>query len=312
MRVWLAKDPKVVAIADYLARQRAFMDWLTDPVRETCNESAYEHVTRNVTVAVTVAALLQVWGAANESGKADGDDLVLHHATLESLDEICGVPGIGLALLYVEWASEEEPVRGKTLVRFRNFMSKNVPAEDRSRLFNAERQRRFREKKSNAESNVTHNVTVTHREEKRREDKKETTTAEVFVLPDWLPAEAWKAWLEVRKKNKAPNTPRALRLAVGELERLRSQGFDPGAVLDQSTLKGWKSVYPLKPELAVVSTEPKAALCDYCSAPSGGTVNGRRACDAHWQMAMDNVMPRTGVTQLHMRGVVAKPVAGTQ
>lgn len=172
MRVWLAKDPKVVAIADYLAYQRPFMDWLTNPTRQSCSETAYEHVTRNVTVAVTVSALLQIWGAANESGKPDGDDLVLLHATLDSLDEVCGVPCMGNALLHVEWAAEEEPIRGKTLVRFHKFLTHNVPAEDRHRKANAERQRKLRERRSNAESNVTgnatHNVTVTHREEKRR------------------------------------------------------------------------------------------------------------------------------------------------
>jgi hypothetical protein len=241
MRVWLAKDPKVVAMADYLARQRAFMDWLTDPVRETCNESAYEHVTRNVTVAVTVAALLQIWGAANESGKADGEDLVLHHATLESLDEICGVPCMGLALLYVEWASEEEPVRGKTLVRFHNFLNKNVPAEDRAKAFNAERQRRYRQRHSNEESNVTPNVTVTHREDKRREEKKHKE----LPLPDWVPQDAWKAWLEVRPRVKAPNTPRALELALRDLGRLRDEGNDPKAVLEAATMKGWRGLFPV-------------------------------------------------------------------
>jgi hypothetical protein len=66
------------------------------------------------------------------------------------------------------------------------------------------------------------------------------------ALPDWLPQEPWDAWLEVRKKNRAPNTPRALRLAVAELARLKAAGNDPQAVLEQSTLRGWRGVFEIK------------------------------------------------------------------
>lgn len=111
---------------------------------------------------------------------------------------------------------------------------------------------------------------------------------EVAVLPPWLPKDEWKALLEVRKVKKAANTPRALKLLLTELERLKSLGFEPGKVLDQSTLKGWKSVYPLKLDLVPVSAEPAGKLCDYCVRVSSGQVNGRRACEAHWGLAMDN------------------------
>lgn len=66
------------------------------------------------------------------------------------------------------------------------------------------------------------------------------------ALPDWLPHEAWDAWLEVRKKSRAPNTTRALRLAIAELARLKAAGQDVRAVLEQSTLRGWRGVFPVK------------------------------------------------------------------
>jgi uncharacterized protein YdaU (DUF1376 family) len=150
-------------------------------------------------------------------------------------------------------------------------------------------------------------VQPTKNQEPRTKNQEIKTESEVFVLPDWVPQEAWKAWLEVRKKKDSPNTPRALKLALGELERLKSQGFDPVAVLDQSTLKGWKSLWPVKPELAAATAEPKAAICDYCSKPSSGAVNGRRACDGHWQLAMDNVAPLKAPKPML---VEPKPVAG--
>ena len=178
MRVSLAKDPAVIAIADHLAASRAFMDWLTNPVRRTCDKSAYEHVTRNVTVSVTVSALLQIWGTANEIGKPDGDDLILRHTRIDMLDEVCGVPGFGSAIASVDWAVECE-WNGKTCVRLPKFLINNVPQEDRSKRSAAERQRRYREKhnatdnaQSNGDSDVTRDVTVTHREEKRREEQK--------------------------------------------------------------------------------------------------------------------------------------------
>jgi hypothetical protein len=43
--------------------------------------------------------------------------------------------------------------------------------------------------------------------------------------------------------------------------------------------------------LVAVNAEPKAQLCDYCTKESQGTVNGRRACTGHWQLAMDNERP---------------------
>lgn len=128
--------------------------------------------------------------------------------------------------------------------------------------------------------------------QKPKANNQEPKKDEVAVrLPEWLPAEQWKAWLEVRSKAKAPNTPRALQLALTELTRLKSLGFEPAAVLDQSTLKGWKSVYPLKAEVVALVAEPKGKICDYCAKPSTGAVNGRRACDGHWDRAMGNEVP---------------------
>lgn len=161
MRVSLPRDPRVIAISDYLAVQRNFMDWMSDPLRRTCEVTVYEHVTRYVTVSVTVTGLLRVWGAANESGKVDGPDLVLHHSCIEALDEIAGIPCFGAAMASVDWAIQESKRGGKTLIRFPKFMEKNIPAEARTRSAGAERQARYRERHRDVTSNVTDNVTVT-------------------------------------------------------------------------------------------------------------------------------------------------------
>jgi uncharacterized protein YdaU (DUF1376 family) len=146
--------------------------------------------------------------------------------------------------------------------------------------------------KRNANAMRTHSEGNAPNNQKPITNNQKKETKEVALqLPEWLPADAWKAYLEVRKQKKTPNTPRALNMLITELTRLKSLGFDPAAVLDQSTLKGWKSVFPTKPELVAVNAEPKAQLCDYCTKESQGTVNGRRACTGHWQLAMDNERP---------------------
>ena len=67
-------------------------------------------------------------------------------------------------------------------------------------------------------------------------------------LPGWIPADAWLAWMEVRKKLKAPNTEAAIDLAVASLAKLRDEGHDPKTVLERSTMRGWKGLFPVKDE----------------------------------------------------------------
>lgn len=68
----------------------------------------------------------------------------------------------------------------------------------------------------------------------------------LFFLPDWIPTEAWNGFVEMRAKKHSALTSRARSLTVTALCKLRDEGHDPGAVLDQSTMNGWKGVFPLK------------------------------------------------------------------
>lgn len=238
MRVWLSRDPRVICMADRLSVNKEFMRWLTDPVQQSCKECAYEHVTRNVTVALCVTALLVIWGTAREQGDRENDDLVLKHCDLNVLDAMADLPGIGDAMEFVGWAKNRDDL----CVVFPKFFKDQESPDDKHKRQNAERQARFREKNKkeidNAEVTPLRNVTVTPREEKRREEKNKAA-----ALPDWIPAESWNAWIKSRK-NKP--TPEAKRLAVMELEKLRADGNDPKAVLDQSTFRGWTGLFPVK------------------------------------------------------------------
>lgn len=65
-------------------------------------------------------------------------------------------------------------------------------------------------------------------------------------IPEWMPVEEWNGFIAMRRKKRADPTARAVQLLIGKLTELKAQGHDPGHVLDQSTLKTWIDVYPIK------------------------------------------------------------------
>lgn len=75
---------------------------------------------------------------------------------------------------------------------------------------------------------------------------KKAAPSSPFSLPDWISNDSFEAFIEHRKKLKAPMTHLAQTRLVAELSRLREDGNEPHAVLDQSILNGWKGVFPLK------------------------------------------------------------------
>lgn len=220
-----------------------------------------------------IGGLHAVWSLADE--QTEGGELGGY--TFATVDEMIGWRGFCKALKAVDWATESKS--GVTFPRF-----------EKHNGLSAKRRAQESDRKRSARASAPDADKKRSREEKRREELK-TKEEEGVVLPDWLPKNEWRALLEVRKKKDAVNSPRALKLLLTELERLKSLGHDPAKVLDQSTLKSWKSVYPLKLELVAATAEPEAQLCDYCVKVSTGKVNGRRSCDEHFERAMDNEKP---------------------
>lgn len=161
MRTDLYRDPKVSVMADLLLDADGDLAKFVD---QHCQRQMT--VTRNVMRNVTVGALVSVWGVMRLRGKRESDDLVCKGATSSVLDDIADLPGFGAAMEFVGWAVETDA--GLVLPRF--FEDQNVDPEDAAKKKNADRQARFREKNKD-KSNVTDDVTVTHREEKRREEE---------------------------------------------------------------------------------------------------------------------------------------------
>lgn len=68
----------------------------------------------------------------------------------------------------------------------------------------------------------------------------------VMALPSWIEPETWQAFLDHRRCIKAPMSEIAQQRAITMLERLRDEGQNPDAVLNQSIVNGWKGLFPVK------------------------------------------------------------------
>ena len=180
MRTDLYRDPKVCIMADVLMDKGGDLASFINQLMQS-----EMSVTRNVMRNAVVGALVTVWGVARLRGKQFGDDIVVRGSSKSVVDDITEMPGFGEAMSIVGWVIEQEG----DLIFPRFFEDYNVSPSEK----NAERQRRFREKRnaqSNAQSNdsnVTRNGYGNDREEKRREEKSEENLDEVkkkvFVVP---------------------------------------------------------------------------------------------------------------------------------
>jgi uncharacterized protein YdaU (DUF1376 family) len=68
----------------------------------------------------------------------------------------------------------------------------------------------------------------------------------VLPLPEWLPLTDWDDYLDSRSKRGKKATNRAMQLVIIKLDELRTKGHDPTAVLQQSIINGWTSVFEIK------------------------------------------------------------------
>lgn len=83
--------------------------------------------------------------------------------------------------------------------------------------------------------------------EKEGEGKKKAKAkVEAPPLPGWLDSAAWTTFLAYRTEMRKPLTPLAIKGCFAKLERLRSEGHDPIAVLRQSQENSWTGVFPVK------------------------------------------------------------------
>lgn len=123
-----------------------------------------------------------------------------------------------------------------------------------------ERVKRFRKRHETV--SVTPPDTDSEQTQKADTETKEDTPRKRVVasLPSWVPEDAWKGFVEMRGRIRAPLTDRAKTLAIANLEKLRLDGNDPELVLNQSVEKSWRGLFPITPAKANGngSTKPRS------------------------------------------------------
>ena len=102
--------------------------------------------------------------------------------------------------------------------------------------------------KRNSESEISESELY-----KRNLIQKKNYTKSFTYLEDKDFSELWQDWLEVRKKLKAPNTVKALELALKKLHK--ETLISAMGMLEQSIERGWRGVFPLKEVLNGRHTE---------------------------------------------------------
>ena len=82
--------------------------------------------------------------------------------------------------------------------------------------------------------------------EKRREEnikKRREEAVPAFDIPSLIRSEVWAAFEGHRKKIKKPMTDEARKLVIKECVKI---GGDPNALLEQSIMRGWAGIFPIK------------------------------------------------------------------
>lgn len=79
-----------------------------------------------------------------------------------------------------------------------------------------------------------------------RSEKRDESADAPFVLPEWVNQSLWESFLEMRKKARAAPTQRAIALLVKDMERLKAEGNNLDAVLEQSIKNNWKGLFEIK------------------------------------------------------------------
>lgn len=101
--------------------------------------------------------------------------------------------------------------------------------------------------------------------------------AAIFVLPGWVPVEAWNDFELMRRQQRKPLSDTAKRLAVKALEGLRQKGSDPQLVLEQSVMRCWLGLFEIKSDVRFSGGKGDrtvAARTMFGDEESRGVING--------------------------------------
>jgi len=108
------------------------------------------------------------------------------------------------------------------------------------------RQKAYRKVTTKVTNHSTSRLLVEGEGEKEVEGEKKRTQDSRFALPGWIPQPAWDDFIEMRQTLKPKPTEKAKALLVKKLDSLVREGGNAQAILEQSTLNGWKGLFPIK------------------------------------------------------------------
>lgn len=97
---------------------------------------------------------------------------------------------------------------------------------------------------------------------------KKAAPAAAATLPDWLPLEAWNAFLDMRKKIKKPATEYAQTLLLKKLTAFYVADMDPSVILNQSIMNGWQDLYAPKDTSTAYRSNGRPPVADQRTANS--------------------------------------------
>ena len=113
--------------------------------------------------------------------------------------------------------------------------------EQASKAGKASAERRSNTRSTDVQPTINHKpITI------NQEPKKEKIAVAPSVWPEWIPLEAWYAFLEMRKNIKKPPTEKAVELLLAKLKKFKDAGQDVQAILEKSITNNWQDVYEIK------------------------------------------------------------------
>lgn len=85
-----------------------------------------------------------------------------------------------------------------------------------------------------------------HRSVTKTATTKDTSKNNTKDIPEFIPVDAWKGFVAMRKEIKKPLSARAITMAVNKLTKMHEAGYDVAAILDRSTFNNWQDLYEPK------------------------------------------------------------------
>ena len=68
-------------------------------------------------------------------------------------------------------------------------------------------------------------------------------------IPSFVDKDLWYDFLEMRKQKRVPNTDRAIKLLINKLTEFHSNKIDPNKSIEESIMRGWTGVFPLRGDI---------------------------------------------------------------